>query len=106
MFFSPLTEHKDELAASLYPIFLPHRVLRCQVEYSAFLLNGRYAYVTIHYEGTKRDDEYALAVRVWAKSLFDHGISICRFVNCLRFRAGCYYFSERECSGVYEEAVP
>ena len=36
---------------------------------------SRYAYVTIHYEGTKRDDEYALAVRVWAKSLFAHGIS-------------------------------
>ena len=35
----------------------------------------RYAYVTIHYEGTKRDDEYRLAVRVWAKSLFAHGIS-------------------------------
>ena len=35
---------------------------------------AKYAYVTIHYEGTKRDDEYALAVRVWAKSLFAHGI--------------------------------
>lgn len=41
----------------------------------ALSLTARYAYVTIHYEGTKRDDEYALAVRVWAKSLFAHGIS-------------------------------
>lgn len=61
---------------------------------SLFSIYSRYAYVTIHYEGTKRDDEYALAVRVWAKSLFAHGISNNREYLSLTYRTRCYYFSE------------
>ncbi|KNB46820.1 glycosyl transferase [Blastocystis sp. subtype 4] len=45
-----------------------------KVSIIANIVTVRYAYVTIHYEGTERDDEYTLAVRVWAKSLFAHGI--------------------------------
>ena len=62
--------------------------------------------MTIHYEGTKRDDEYALAVRVWAKSLFAHGISRGEKRPCLIFRARCDHSSERKCKRVYEGTVP
>ena len=30
---------------------------------------SRFAYATIHYEGTKRDDEYVLGILVWIESL-------------------------------------
>lgn len=79
------------LLQSTLPLFLPYY---------------RYAYVTIHYEGTKRDDEYALAVRVWAKSLFAHGISRRRVCSILISRARCYHSSEWKCPRVYKEAVP
>lgn len=35
----------------------------------------RYAYMTIHYEGTERDDEYVLGIRVWVQSLLVHSTS-------------------------------
>ncbi len=67
-----------------------------KVSIIANIVTVRYAYVTIHYEGTERDDEYTLAVRVWAKSLFAHGISRTRLLWELQIRARCYHSCERK----------
>lgn len=42
-------------------------------------LDHKYAYVTIHYEGTKNDAEYVLGIEVMVKSLLLSGTSIIKF---------------------------